>query len=576
MAEADNVFIAPEGLAASKEELLKMFREEQKPLSLKEVAEILGSTIKRDEVNKLITFLSMLLTYTEEDQINLGFLAESSTGKSYIPLELSWFFPSEDVLKLGYASPTSFFHDYGEMVEEPFTGRKLMHINLERKILIFLDQPHSDLLRRLRSLLSHDERQITLKITDKREKSGLRTKTVIIKGFPTVIFCTANFQLDDQEKTRLLLLSPEVSQEKLREAIFLKIQKDSDREEFKRRVLEDPKRKILFSRVYAIKRANVKHVKIPEELQAIIYKRFLSDHKVLLPRHQRDIGRLLALIKAHALLNYMHREQVRNPDGSLTIIANMEDFTEGYRLYREIAEANELGLSPELYSIYTAVKPNIPEEGLTVADFQKQYYKAFHKPISTKRAREILEILTSIGLLAEDVDPQDRRKKRYKLMEINTPEEWGKMEEAYPTPEEYLSGFLEAEKNTPQGWGKPGSQQESESCLQKNTPGGWGKLEASGDEKNTPQGWGEQEAKELEINTPLGWGKQGEEPPSIDGKTVVFLAKVSGSMLPLEKCHICQAQPVGFQANLTDGSWVLLCEKHGLEMLRRLDKQGRE
>ena len=268
----------------------------------------------------------------------------------------------------------------------------------------------------------------------------------------------------------------------------------------------------------------------------------------------------------------MHREQVRNPDGSLTITANMEDFTEGYKLYREIAEANELGLSPELYSIYTAVKPNIPEEGLTVADFQKLYYKAFHKPVSTKRAREILEILTSIGLLAEDVDPQDRRKKRYKLMEINTPEEGGKMEEAYPTPGEYLSAFLEPEINTPEGWGKPGNQQEAESCLQKNTPGGWGKLEASGDEKNTPQEGGKQEAREPEINTPEEGGSM-ETPPSIDGKTVISLAKVSGSMLPLEKCHICQAQPVGFQANLTDGSWVLLCDKHGSEMFWKLQKQ---
>ena len=75
----------------------------------------LGSTVKHDDANKVITFLGMLLTYTEEDQINIGFLAESSTGKSYIPLEISQYFPVEDVMETGYASPTAFFHDYSNL-----------------------------------------------------------------------------------------------------------------------------------------------------------------------------------------------------------------------------------------------------------------------------------------------------------------------------------------------------------------------------------------------------------------------------------------------------------------------------
>jgi hypothetical protein len=33
---------------------------------------------------KVITFLTMLLTYTEEDQINIGFLAEASTGSKHL------------------------------------------------------------------------------------------------------------------------------------------------------------------------------------------------------------------------------------------------------------------------------------------------------------------------------------------------------------------------------------------------------------------------------------------------------------------------------------------------------------
>ena len=58
----------------------------EKDTSLDELRDILDSTIKHDNDSKLITFLAMLLNYTKEDQQNIGYVAESSTGKSYIPL----------------------------------------------------------------------------------------------------------------------------------------------------------------------------------------------------------------------------------------------------------------------------------------------------------------------------------------------------------------------------------------------------------------------------------------------------------------------------------------------------------
>src|SRR3989344_4249677 len=109
-----------------------------KPISTTELIKILGLTIKRDEINKLLTFLAELSAYTED---------------------------------------------------------------LSRKILIFLDQPHTMLLQHLRPMLSHDKKEIRLKITDKSQKAGLKTKNIYLKGFPTVIFCTAGLNLDEQEAT---------------------------------------------------------------------------------------------------------------------------------------------------------------------------------------------------------------------------------------------------------------------------------------------------------------------------------------------------------------------------------------
>lgn len=430
--------------------------EADKKLTVEDIVDILGSTVKHDDQNKAITFLAMLLTYTNEDQINIGFLAESSSGKSYIPLELSAYFPQEDVIKLGYASPTAFFHDYGVLMlkegipvnfemkptkakvkedlefdkDNPsredieIEYKRQMHnwkellkgsyylVDLYQKILIFLDMPHDQLLQRLRSLLSHDDKAIALKITDRREKAGLKTKTVVVRGFPTVIFCSAKFTLADQEKTRLLLLSPEISQEKLRESIALKIEEESNREDFIKRLMEDPKRKMLIERIRRIKEAGIGNIIIPEEFRSFIYQQFLEDHKYLMPRHQRDISRLLALIKAHTLLNFIHKKRVNN-----SIIVEREDVEAGFRLYYTISEANEIGLSPEIYAIYQKIKPHISNEGITRNEFQSAYFREFYKPLGSKRSLEILEILTSCGLFIEDLDPQDKRKKRYYLAE---------------------------------------------------------------------------------------------------------------------------------------------------------------
>ncbi len=164
-----------------------------KPLSSDEVLQTLGITIKKDEENKLITFLCELSAYTDSDQLNVSFNAPSSSGKSYIPTEIAQLFPKEDVIELGYCSPTAFFHDQSKGYNKETNE---LVVDLSRKILIFLDQPHTLLLQHLRPFLSHDNKEIRLKITDKSQKGGNRTKNILLRGFSAVIFCTSLLQQD--------------------------------------------------------------------------------------------------------------------------------------------------------------------------------------------------------------------------------------------------------------------------------------------------------------------------------------------------------------------------------------------
>lgn len=381
-------------------------------LNTSELVEVLGLTIKRDQINKLITFLAQLSAYTEDSQVNISFNAPSSTGKSFIPTEIARLFPKEDVIELGYCSPTAFFHQVGEYDKE----KQGYIVNLSRKILIFLDQPHTLLLQHLRPMLSHDKKEILLKITDKSQKAGLRTKNIYLIGYPAVIFCTAGLNLDEQEATRFLLLSPEINHEKIREAILEKIKKESNNSSYNSYLEADSRRKLLKERIVAIKEESVHEVKITNP--QLVETMFFEKAKTLKPRHQRDIGRIISLVKVFALLNVWHRERE-----GLAVVANDEDIQEAFKVWNEISESQELNLPPYVYNLHKDVILKAYEDkngeldgvvklGLKRQDILRKHYEVYGRHLPDWQLRQqIIPMLETAGLILQEQDPNDKRNK---------------------------------------------------------------------------------------------------------------------------------------------------------------------
>jgi len=381
------------------------------PLSIDTLQEILGMTIKRDEENRLVTFLVMLSAYTSDNQINLSFNAPSAAGKSYIATEIAKLFPSEDMSMIGYCSPTAFFHDASKFDEE----RKVYRVDLERKILVFLDQPHQQLLERLRPLLSHDKRELRLKITDRSKRGEHRTKNIILRGFPAVVFATAGLQLDEQEATRFLLLSPETSQEKIRDAVDVKISRETDASAYSDWIENDPRRSTLKARIASIKLAHIESITI--EKPDMVRKLFLTENKILKPRHSRDIGRIIGLIKSLALLNLWYRKR----DGA-TITASEDDITDAFKVWQVIGKPQELSLPPFVYSVYfEVILPAYKEKntstlgetnfGLSRRDILTAYHDTYGRPMADGTLRkEVLPMLESSGLVSIESDPADKRR----------------------------------------------------------------------------------------------------------------------------------------------------------------------
>ena len=434
------------------------------------VATALTATIKEDDSSKIVTFAACLLAQTENNSLNIGFQSESSTGKSYIACEVASLFPENEVITLAGASPTSFFHETGMLVDKDLkplksqlekidqdiedldkkndkdeikklrlTKSKILRISktlidLESKILIFLDQPHFQLLEKLRPLLSHDKKILEYKITDKTVSTGFRTKTVLIKGFPTVLFCSARMNPNDQEKTRLIFLSPTSDKIKLQESLKLIVLKQSDPEEFKKLISEDIKRQWLARIISEIRKSCIRNIIIPKSIN--VYETFSISHPTLLARHQRDLPRIFGLIKAHALLNFTNRKPYTNLSPvnttiSFTIIANQTDVNAGIKLYSEISRANEMGLSPYLLSFYEdIIKPN-SLCGVQRSEIQRFYYELHQKYISMQTLqKEIIPALELAGLIYQEVDPVDKRRQLIYTVEITLDKEESKSDKS--------------------------------------------------------------------------------------------------------------------------------------------------
>ena len=284
--------------------------------------------------------------------------------------------------------------------------------------MIFLDQPHTLLLQHLRPFLSHDKKELSIKITDKNKKGGNKTKNIILKGFPAVIFCTAGLKLDEQEATRFLLLSPETSHEKIRQGIDLKIRKEADQQLFKEWIESDSRRRLLKERIETIKQAEIGNIKLecPQKVEEL----FLKDRAKLKPKHQRDIGRIIAIIKCFALLNFW----LRKKDGS-TIIANEEDIEEGFKVWARISESQELNIPPFLYNFYYEIilpawrdknplwdaNSGTDSNPLMRKDVLKKHREVYGRILNDWFLRQqILPVLENSGLIIQEPDPSDKRR----------------------------------------------------------------------------------------------------------------------------------------------------------------------
>jgi len=436
----------------------------------------LASNIVRDQTTSTITFAVDLLTYTHQDQAGILNQAGSSTGKSHVALAVTHgYFPPEDIIEQDYTSPTAFFHknaiqcirgmgdtffpilSHGEYVTQQMKrwlevnpspkniGDKTLYrdrlrdaqrafrdewegLNIHfyqdfsRKILLFKDMPHDQVMQNLRSKIAKDAWFFFADITDRNSSGRHATKNVVLAGFPTYIFCSAKYSQDEQERTRFFLLSPELTDDKITESTKMALKRDGDRAAFQRELDEHTARQALRERVLAVRQARIDEIVVPPDLIEYVYTQVLDIHKSHAPRLMRDAPKLLQLIKSHALFNFANRHP-----SDAKIVAEQRDVNAGIELYKQIATANELGIPQQILDFYQKrLEPTVraqteedrDNDHITREQFTKLWFDHFKEQIGHKRSVDIVRLMENAGLVREDINPGDRREKIIHVLQV--------------------------------------------------------------------------------------------------------------------------------------------------------------
>ena len=344
-----------------------------------------------DETTRKIELLTCVSAYGEWP-LNLSLQQVWSAGKTFTITTIADHF--QNVWFLGGLSPKALIHQKGSYDED---ADRFM-IDLNNKIIIFLDEPQFYTLMMLKPLLSHDRYEIEYRYVDKQGK----TVTSTLRGWPSVIFCAVQSKYTMEYASRWLTASPETSLEKIKKVVELKGDMATHPEKY-----EKGKNFKVWKKVFNILKQSAPHRVI------IPYANILSKHfRPKKPEHMRFYELFLGLIKASTILHSMQRQK----DQYGRLQATLEDYEIAYNIFTEIERPTVYGLGVNVLDFYdnvmtTAIPTNL--DYATYKSLMEKYHEIYGEPISRDHLRSsYLKPLIRKGLVDLTDDPEDKRKKR--------------------------------------------------------------------------------------------------------------------------------------------------------------------
>lgn len=442
------------------------------------LVETFEKTIKGDK--RAIEFLlSHELSAFTTDPSNLGMEAPTSEGKTYPVVEVVKRSPSDYVWFLGGLSPTALVHDYGELVDKdgkPVEGaietrRDQIHtlkkgareavdpskkselmtsitiaedelkellkgarhlINMEDKIIVFLEAPVIETWEKLRPVLSHDVFEISYKFTDKTAGGSLKTSHVVIRGWPAVMYLKASRGKEDiiwdEIQSRFTTISPKMSIEKYRAAIIFSasqkglpgpaFERTMKFEEFKwaERVIKTIGRSLMELKYNA---RRVSQELNPNMFWVPFYEEIGREFPATEGRNMRDSRRFFTLLQMSAAIEQFNRPYLKIGDAKFIVVVR-EDYERAVALFfGEAGEEIFSGIPADVVNFFKKVPLAMHKRGepISISGMVKESKMAFKRAKSAKVIRNRhIGILETSGMMSGETDPEDKRQKVYEVL----------------------------------------------------------------------------------------------------------------------------------------------------------------
>jgi len=564
------------------------------------VLDCVKSYVKNDEAI-VATITYVYLSRWTHEPLNLFLKGESTIGKSYITKNtIRILGEDKDVWFLGGLSPTALVHDYGVLKDEhgeeinllDFPSRRRIktenpdasneeieklyrqklrswteklqnsyyEVDLQGKLLVFLEPPHIETFNKLRPILSHDTWRISYRFTDKTKTGQLRTSHVVIQGWPATIFCTSEEKYLRDLSTRSLTATPSLADEKIKAAANL----SSDAAAYGEDLLAPDEQQI--SEIQTL--MDKVKVKAPKTVLTPLCHELQAKIKYWGKRVMRDWPHFLTLVKMNALLNFEGRTRINAGDKS-RLVAGAEDYLTVLKFWSEIEETTITGVSGSALNVFSKlIKPLGPVTNYAMlSEKSKELYS---EPLSSSTLSTYVRTLQSVGLVDIAPDPEDKRKVIIRVL--------GSERRLFEITSDYFNlefpALFTAEKL--KEW-----QNKLNELFRKK-----GFTHQIISEEGKPiEDFNMFYRKFIEIKplfSEIIWKAQNKaetEKEPFGKAEIVFrnnskefksLVRVTGSLYPTEKCHFCGKQPVEWEVTYHDGSWGLLCGECGRKMQEQL------
>lgn len=408
----------------------------QDPQLFNKLVRFFDKYIAEDYKTRKYILLTAFSAFTDSP-LNLAVKAPTSEGKTHNVTTITKFFPKKSVIKLGSASPTAFIHDSGatlvdddlrsiepqlEQIEEEMRTannegkkelakerRELLRnakylVDLSKKIVVFLEEPHPELWKKLRPILSHDSPEVEYRITDK-SSSGLRAKTVVVRGYPAVIYCTTRVEdisIEDELKSRFLSVTTDQTKEKYERALEIIARSAytslSDS-------LEDNLIKDVIERLTRVVEFYSKYIE-PIGLLSICNSVFSYNYKsgVVL----RKFKEFVSLLKIHTAIHGKSRP-ILQIEGSSIYLPILED----YEKVLEIISDSNLNVEPHVMEFFKSIEEFINEREFFTLEDLMEWLRERGRIYSGEYVRKVLRACVYAGFLSVEKDPEDRRRNLY-------------------------------------------------------------------------------------------------------------------------------------------------------------------